>query len=42
MTTRVEEGRRGQAPAGTPEGAVPVAGEPTEDQAVAPAAGELD
>ena len=42
MTTRVEEGRRGQAPAGTPEGAVPMAGEPAGDQAVAPAAGELD
>ena len=42
MTTRVEERRRGQAPAGTPEGAVPAAGEPTADQAVAPAAGELD
>jgi hypothetical protein len=42
MTTRGEEGRRPQAPAGTPEGAAPMAGEPAGDQAVAPAAGELD
>jgi small subunit ribosomal protein S6 len=46
MTTRVEEGRRAQAPAGTPEGAASMAGqpagEPAGDQAVAPAAGDLD
>jgi small subunit ribosomal protein S6 len=42
MTNRVEEGRRRQAPPGTPEDGVPAAAEPTADQAVGPAAGDID
>jgi small subunit ribosomal protein S6 len=41
MTTRGEEGRRRQEPAGTPEDAVPAA-EPTVDQAVGPGGSDLN